>query len=180
MGINYEAEVQETTSNENLAEIERLVRRIREAEQDVELAEQQLKASKARLRQLEEVDLPTKLDEVNLSEIVTTAGLKVTIKSTLYASIAKKNKRAAAEWLIANGHGSLVSEDLSVKFAKGDTEAVHRAITALTDAGIAGVEISENMNTTSIKALINELTADGVDVPLDLFGAHYVRKAVIK
>jgi len=169
-----------TASTDQLKNVAGLVAQIRKQQETVGRLEEQLKAARIHLAKLSELDLPALMDEIGLAEITTTDGKQVSIKDTLYASVPKKNKRAVAEWLLKHGHGALVGETLSASFEKGEAHRVQEAVKLLAEHGFNQLKVEENMNTTSIKALIRELTGEGEDVPLELFGAYWKREAVIK
>jgi uncharacterized small protein (DUF1192 family) len=167
-------------NSQALKQVSELVTRIETARQTIAEQEAELKKQKQYLMKLEEVDLVALMDEIGLADITTTNGREVSIKDTLYASVPKKNKRAAAEWLMTHGHGSLVSEAVIATFEKGAGDKVQQAVEALVNQGIKNVSVDETMNTGSIKALIRELTGQGQDVPMDIFGAYWKRAAVVK
>jgi endonuclease YncB( thermonuclease family) len=167
-------------TTDQLKQVSTLVSHIRTQQQAVEQLEEQLKRAKAQLAKLTEADLPSLMDEIGLAEVTTTDGRQVAIKDTLYASVPKKNRREVAEWLVKQGHGALVAETVTAAFEKGETDKAHAAVQLLAANGYTQLSIEESVNTTSLKALIRELTSEGVDVPLPLFGAHWKRVAVIK
>jgi hypothetical protein len=167
-------------STDQLKNVAGLVAQIRKQEETVGRLEEQLKTAKGYLAKLRELDLPALMDEIGLAEIMTSDGAQVAIKDTLYASVPKKNKREAAEWLLVHGHGALVTEAVVASFERGEAQRVQDAIRLLAAHGFTQLKVEETMNTASIKSLIRELTSEGKDVPLELFGAYWKREAVIK
>lgn len=149
-------------------------------EKEVTLLEAQLKRAKAELRKVAEIDLPDMMAQIRLSEIVLQDGQSITIKEDMYATVAKKNKKAAAQWMIDNGQKAIVQNSVSYGFDKGDLDKLQHLTTLLDSSGYDQYSISETMNTGSVKAVIKELLAQGVDVPLELFGAHFVKRAIVK
>lgn len=115
-----------------------------------------------------------------MRSITLTDGSSVEIDETMYAAIAKKNKAAAAQWLIDNGQGSLVKQDIIFSFGKGEDELANKLQQLATNYGFTEHETKDNVNTSAVKAVIKELLAQGIDVPLELFGAHFVRRSIIK
>lgn len=150
---------------------------IREVE--VERATLRLKEARQALFKIQEIELPDLMLQAGMEKFTLSNGKTVEVKETLYASIAKKNKAAALKWLETNGHGSLISENLSVPFEKGMHAQLTELIDLLEHNGYPAFSVGETVNTGSIKALIKELLADGIDVPLDLFGAHFARASKI-
>ena len=163
-------------TNEQLAAISALARSQRDQEQRVAELEKELDEAHKRLRKTSEVDLPSVMDEVGLESFTLTDGTRITVKETLYASISAAKKPAAAQWLLDNELGSLVKDTVSVPFEKGDHE---RAVALQDFLRCEGYEpgVAETINTASVKAAINELMEQGREVPLDLFGAYFVKRS---
>ncbi len=149
-------------------------------EKEVAGIEAQLKTAKAKLRKVQEMDLPEAMGAVNMDTFTTTDGLSVSVKETLYASIAAKNKPAAAKWLMENELGALIKEDINIAFDSEQHEQVVKTLKLLQQNGVTNVKTGESMNTSSIKSAIKELLEAGKEVPLELFGAHFARKAIVK
>ena len=170
----------QTTTDEEVAEVARLTQLQQELESEVEEMEAALKAKKQELRQVSEVDLPNKLDETGLSEIRLKDGRKVKVEEKLHASIPQKNRAAAAEWLREHGLGDIVKEEVSVPLEPGSDELREMITNYLESQGISRYKVAETMHTGTVKSTIKELMEDGVDVPLKLFGAYIQRATSIE
>lgn len=164
---------------ENLSALAELAKTQKRLERNVELAQDNLKKAQQELRRVQEKEIPDLMMECGVETFVTTDGLKISVKENLYASIAKSRKIEAAQWLIQNGQGSLVQEDVVVHFDSGEQERVSRLQETLESAGFSDWSTMEAMNTARVKSAIKEMLSDGVDVPLDLFGAYFLRSAKI-
>lgn len=175
--INFdEEEVQ--VSNDQLKELTQLAKQQLAGEKEVASYEELLKKAKQDLYNIQEKALPDLMQAIGMESFALSNGAKITVKEVLYASIAKKNKPKAIRWLVAHDQGSLVKTDIILPFDKGDSEKVTEALDFLHDGGYL-TTVDENVNTASVKAVIKELLAEGVDVPLELFGAYYARSAKI-
>ena len=180
MAIDFEDDAKPVITKDILSNITAMAFSVKQREHAVAAIEETLKKAKAELRKVQEHDLPEAMLACNMETFVTADGLNVSVKETLYASIAAKNKVAASKWLIENELGALVKEDVVIGFDGGNHDAVQELIDKLTLLGTKNVSTSESMNTASIKAAIKELLGDGKEVPLELFGAYFSRKAVVK
>ena len=174
---NFEEDVQEAT-NEQLTEISSLAKLQLKQQKAADEITEKLKEANKVLRKTQEQDLPEAMLNAGLEKFTTTNGLNISVSETLYASISKKNKPKAIAWLMDNGQSSLVKEDVNIPFDKGDHERVMRLVEDLQDH--YPVAVNETVNTASVKAMIKELLADSKEVPLELFGAYFARKSVIK
>ena len=176
--IDYEEDT--AVSNETLSEISQLAHKQVEAQRTYDALVIETKKAKQELWGIQERDLPEAMLAAGMTAFTIDSGESITVKEDLMASISQKNKPAAVAWLIGNGHGSLVKEDVVVPFEKGDTEAVHILSKLLEANGVSNYNVIEAVHTGSVKSLIKELLAEGKDVPLELFGGHFVKKAIVK
>lgn len=163
----------------NVSEITSLARQVQAVDEEIAALEQALKERGAWRRKLTEDLLPSAFDEAGVAEITLPTGERIAVAEILYASIPKKNKPEAIAWLSAHGLEALVSLEVGVQFIRGQQAAARHAADMLRSLGLTPA-VQEDVNTASVKAAIKELLAQGVDVPLDVFGAHIVRCAQIK
>jgi hypothetical protein len=163
----------------DVGEITNLVRQVQSVDEEIAALEQALKERQGWRRKLTEDMLPSAFDEAGVAEVTLPSGARIRIVENLYASIPKKSKAEAVAWLEAHGLGSLVALEVIAQFGKGEQTAARHAADMLRSLGLSPA-YSESVNTSSVKAAIKELMSQGVDVPLDVFGAHIVRCAEIK
>ncbi len=177
--IDYEDDVVKDASVEQLGQLGALVTEVGVKEAAIAEAAQRLKDLEREWRVLVEQDIPSIMDEIGMAKITMADGSNVAVDDFLYASIPKKNKRAVADWLAANNLESLVSRDVVTHFERGEEELIQQTVDLIREHGFA-CTTTESMNTGSVKSAIRELLDNGVDVPMKLFGAYMLRKAVIK
>lgn len=149
------------------------------AEAKVSDLEGDLKEANKKLRKVSEVDLPDAMAAANFSLFKTDDGLLVEIDEKMSASISKKNKPAAIEWLMKNNLESLVKENVVVPFDKGESEKVKSFIEILEANGVSDFSVAPTVNTSSVKSALKELIEDGVEVPTETFGIFFMNKAKI-
>jgi len=167
----------DTTQLKQLAELAYLQLSL---EREIADLEGQLKQKKQRWAQVAEKDIPALMrDEIGMESFKLIDGTTITTKEKLFASISAKNKPLARQWLIANDHGALVKETVQAQFEKGEHEKVTAAVSLLAENGYE-VTTSETINTASVKSMITELIDQGMDVPLDIFGAFFKNVTTIK
>lgn len=179
--INYEQEAATLEATpEQLDGLSALVKMMQEHDANVNRLKDELKKAEAELRQLTEVDIPTKMDELGFPFLGLPDGRKLEVVEVMHASIPKKNKAQCAQWLDAHGHGALVSETVTAAFGKGQQEEAYKAVDLLANNGYK-VTLTEDMNTGSVKSLFKELMEEGeADLPLEMFGVHLRRVAQVK
>ena len=147
--------------------------------EEIETYTELLKTKQAAYRKVAEVDLPAAMSAAGVREFKLQNGRGVSIETALFASIPKKNKKAAVQWLVDHGQGSIVNEDVIVRFEKGQQEKVQALVDLLFEKHMTP-EVNENVNTGTVKSIIKELQSEGVEVPLELFGAYWKTEAKIK
>lgn len=151
----------------------------RELERDVMELELQLKTVKAALRALTEEDFPGLMDELGLKKCVFEDGVILEVKEFITASIAGENLPSVVMWLRQNHHEGIVTRDLSVSFGKGMDAKAAELLTALKEKGYE-VADKQNVNTGTFKALVRELIAKGVKVPVQDLGVFVGRRTEYK
>jgi hypothetical protein len=147
--------------------------------QEINDAEDVLKLMKKERTIIEEDKLITLMDTAGVAEIKASDGSQLKVKESLFASIKAQNKVEAGEWLIDNGQGSLVQETVSMTFEKGEEEKVNALVESIESQGFSP-SVAASMNTASVKSALKELIAQGINVPMELFGAYNKRVVTIK
>lgn len=92
----------------------------KQAELEVARLEEALKAAKEALRSISEDRLPALMDDAKQTELVTTDGIKIKVKTTVRGSIPKGNSDPALKWLEDNGHANLIKRSFDIVFGKDD------------------------------------------------------------
>jgi len=179
-GIDFEAEAADDGPNEEgLKLIGELAARQRKVEDGIAELEDRLKKGKALLRRISEVDLPAAMAEARCLAFKLDDGYELKIDEGISASLADGKKADAIAWLIENGYGDIVTNDITVSFGQGEEEKVTEVVELLREAGhVCGVK--QDVNTARVKAIIKERMEAGLDVPMDTLGAFHWKKSVIK
>ena len=168
-------------SNTEIHEIAVLAGRQLYLEERVVEAEQQLKAIQAQLKQVQEVDLPGAMAQAGVQSITLPTGQKITIKEDVYASIPKDERyHEALDWMREHGYGDLIKNEVKVAFGKGEEPQALELIQFVRQHNWGDVQNNISVHASTLKSMIREVLAKGVDIPMELFGAYPVTKAIIK
>lgn len=168
----YEADaVQAPTSDNILSRITAKVRDLRDARADVTLREEDLKAAQARVRLIEELDLPELMKEAGQEKLRTSDGYDVELIETLRASIPPASLAQALAWLVANGQSAIIKRDIRLQFGKDEEAKADAALSLILNEGYMPQD-KQTVHPQTLAAVICEMMAAGVDVPLGLLGAH--------
>lgn len=146
---------------------------------EVASIEENLKAKKEELRLCQEQELPDAMSEAGLSQITLSSGEKISINEFYSAHISKANQQQAYQWLVDNGHEGIIKNEVSLKFARGESAIVDETVLALKSRGLSP-EVKQSIHPSTLKAFVKEQLTTGNDVPTEPFGVYIGTKAIIK
>jgi hypothetical protein len=146
-------------------------------------AEADLERAKAHERQILERDIPEMLDSMRMTSITTSSGLKVTvdrkIRATLPATDKAPEKRIRAiAWLLENGHGGVVKNEITVALDRGQDDRAAELAASLRASGFDPA-VDRTVHSSTLAALVRELLENGHAVPMDLFNVFDQRVAKV-
>lgn len=176
-----EAEAAAHRTPERLEELSRLAQQLYLAQRQVEQAEGALKALKEEERTLRERTIPERMAEAGVRALKLANGWSLEVTPFITASLTGPVMPRAIAWLQASGHDGLIKREVTVAFGKGSTQEALALRQLLAGAGYAYQE-KETVNTTSFKALIRELEAQGQlhTVPVDQVGVYMGKEAKLQ
>lgn len=176
--IDYEENDIEVSEKE-LSLVSKLAQDLETSERKIAFYEQKLKEAKEENRRIAEVDLPNAMAELGLAELKLANGAKISIKAEVYCSISEANRYSAHHWLRSKGFGDLIKNELKVNFGRGED---HNAeiLKQILDTGPYSYSEKESVHPQTLRAFLKEQLAEGNEIPMDLFSATPVNKAMIK
>jgi hypothetical protein len=155
-------------------------------ENEVALKEADLALTVAKLRQVEERDLPAAMEDAGVERFTAAGGYEVILRPRYVASISSEwdNERRdrAFSWLEQNGSGSIIKRDVTVQFGRNANVYVEQLDEFLDGKDWRGkFKIKERMyvEPSTLGALVRERVESGRDVPMETLGAHILTKAKI-
>ncbi len=165
-------------SAENLHRLASLVTSMQLHEERIDRMTKELADEKEQLRKLSMEEIPDLFDELGLSVVKLADGQSVEVRRSYAASITQKNWPQAKAWLEQNGHGAIISHDLTVKLKKGEEEQHVVIVEALDEAGLSYKD-KEHVHPQTLKAFAKEQMESGTDIPQDVFGIFPVRQTKV-
>jgi len=175
--------------SDSLEEVRDLARAARAAQQSVAELEERLRAAKRELDRIATQELPEKMIALGLRQMSVAPsgnqpGFSVVVKTMYQANIAAswdpERRKAALDWLDANGHGSLIKTEVSVTFPREMRDEALRVKKFLSLEGLEPV-MREGVNPQTMKSWFKEIMqSDEPTPPLDKLGAYVERRAVIE
>jgi hypothetical protein len=162
----------------DIQQLNNMARRLLEAEQEVEKIEQQLKGAKERMRLLVEVEIPELMDDLGLAHgtrLMTPYG-ELSLNETIRARINESDKEAAYGWLTEHGEGSLIKNQLTLDFPRGEDEKALELRLKLEEELGRCVSQSRTIHHQTLSAWVRARLEEGLDVPPSI--TYYEQKTV--
>lgn len=125
----------------------------------------------ARRDELAQVLIPEAMAEAGQFESVDVGGRRVTLNKTYHGNIAKEQRAAAHAWLRANGFGSIIKNDVTVRFGKGEDADANQLAGILSQEYAAKLRRNESVHHSTLNAFVKERLTKGDELP-DSLGAH--------
>jgi hypothetical protein len=167
--INFEADQTESiTQTNDAASLADQVVKLRDIEDKIKVAEDNLKKLKQQADMISGDVIPTMMTEMNISTLKLADGSAVEVKPVYGASISADKKEEAFNWLRENGLGDLIKNEVTVSFGRNeDNKAAEYAVLAQGQ----GYQPTQKLKVEpmTLKALVRERIESGKDMPSDLF-----------
>lgn len=174
-----DAEAPQLPADASLSRVRNLVERQTQLASLIAHLEAELKAAQQDLQQVQEVDLPSALQEYGFSDIRMTDGSRVTIKQEYYATIKEEKKSDAFRWLEHNGHADLIKHDVTLSFTRGQDEYANQAMELLKENNLPFVD-KRHVHPQTLRAFVREQIENGKELPLETFSVHVRQVAKIQ
>ena len=141
-------------------------------------AEQTLGQLKAEYRELSEVDIPSMLSELGLSEITLKDGNKISTSTYYSARISEDKRDEAFQWLNDNGFGDIVKNTVSVSFGREEDDSAKKLLETLDTDGYKTAQ-KKHVEPMTLKAFVREQVEKGSDLPLETFNVYIGQKTKV-
>ena len=141
---------------------------LRNLEDQIATSEDKIKLLKEEAKQISNFDIPTMMEEMNISKLKLKDGASVEVKPFYGAYIAPDKQEKAFNWLREHGLGDIIKNDVTVTFGMGeDNKATAYAVLAK-GQGYEPIQ-KIGVHSQTLKAVVRERTESGQDMPADLF-----------
>lgn len=155
-----------------------LVRKMRSVENEIEEAENYVKALKQEKHRLSVESIPALMDEMGVDRL-DVDGVTVVRKMMVHASIPAERKDEAFAWLRSNGLDDIIKNDVTVTFGKGQDNLAGHLIGRLEGEGLQPTH-KTHVHPSTLKAFVKERFESGKPIDLDMFGAFVANAAEIR
>lgn len=169
---DYAADVEMATATpQQLEHVLQLCRRKLRLENEIIRETAALEEKAEQLKKLSEADLPTAMQEANLTVMSLGGGYEVRVITTPFASIKREEMGPAITWLDGHGHGDIVKHEVKILFPREQEAFFKKFMRDLAkrkrpvDAGL-----KEYVDHQTLNAFVREQLAAGVELPRETFG----------
>jgi hypothetical protein len=129
-------------------------------EEQIIKAEEDLKKLKGSYDQVRCVDLPEKMQELELTSFTLENGTTITIKHDLRAYIRVEDKFTVHAWLKEHNLGSIIKTSVIASFESGESEKAEKLQKQLLKSGVRA-DKKEDIHWQTFTKCIKELLAEG-------------------
>jgi hypothetical protein len=168
--FDFETDAQDTSySVDDLKELALLAERQLALEREKSDLEAQLKSVQQQLDRVGGVDIPAAMDAIGMKDFMLKSGERITVDRKVKASIPKAKQKEAFAWLRENEHGSLIKNNVTASFGRGEDDKAVELLQKLDAAGFT-VSQKEAVHAQTLGAFVREQMARGEPLPADLLG----------
>jgi hypothetical protein len=165
--------------DDKLSTLAKLAQRQEAMEKAIADTEQLIKERKAELQKLKTETIPDFMDEVGIESFVTSSGRQIKVEPFYQCSIPKDRKDEAFKWLTEHGYEDLIKVNVGVTFGKSQYEEACELSRTLDELGYPVVPVL-NVHPMTLKGWVRNMSEEGEEFPLDLFGAFIGRTTKLK
>jgi hypothetical protein len=178
--VDFESAAQELSAvdESGLSTVSKLAKTQLLIERRIEDLEAELKQAKQDHRAIAEDQLPAAMAEHNITELKLEDGSSISVGKFYSASIPKERAEEAFRWLVDNGYGDLIKNQVATNFVRGQEEQAEQFANELADRGMP-VNTKKWVEPMTLKAFVKDQTEQGANIPADLFGLFIGEKAKI-
>jgi hypothetical protein len=167
-----------TVDETGLSQVSKLAQVQLDLQQRVADLENDLKQAKTDLRTIAEDQLPAAMAEHNITEFKLADGSSISVSKFYSASIPQDKKDEAFAWLVQNGHGDLIKNQVATNFVRGQEEQAQEFAKELLGRGMTP-STKKWVEPMTLKAWVKDETEKGTNVPHETFGVFIGEKAKI-
>jgi hypothetical protein len=167
--------------DEALRQINAMVRRQKNLENEIAQLETNLDEAKSELKRVSQELIPDSLLGMGIQSLELVDGSTLVIDRFYAASIPKDpaDKKKAFSWLRSNGHGGLIKTKVISTFGRGEQTEVKQVVGLLKKNHLP-FEQKDEVHHQTLKAFVREVMEGGEQLPADLFGVFVGNRSIIK
>jgi hypothetical protein len=178
-GLRFEDDTVVTLpSDEAVARLSSLAGRQAELENRIAAAQIEVEFMGKQLESVRSDLLPSLMTELGVSSLALSDGTKISVERVVRASISEDRKPEAFAWLRAAGHGSLIKNELTSKFGRGEEERAKEIAAYLRKQGVV-FDTKESVHPQTLGAFVRERLTAGDKIPMTALGVTETFRSIV-
>ena len=165
--------------NDGISSIAKIAEQILAKQKEVENLTEDLKKAKAKLLKLTDEELPSAMQELNVSSFALGDGSQVTLKATYGARISEDNRDDAFEWLRARNEADIIKNTVTVRFNREQDNEAQALVDDLVQRQMSPEQKSE-VHPGTLRSWAKGRIEEGKELDMNLFGVWVGQRAEIK
>tara|TARA_R110000824_G_scaffold78110_6_gene197297 strand:- start:3923 stop:4498 length:576 start_codon:yes stop_codon:yes gene_type:complete len=165
--------------NDGISSIAKIAEQILAKQQEVENLTENLKKVKAKLLKLTDEELPSAMQELNVSSFSLGDGSQVTLKATYGARISEDNRDDAFEWLRVRNEADIIKNTVTVRFNREQDNEAQALVDDLVQRQMSPEQRSE-VHPQTLRSWAKTRIEEGKELDMTLFGVWVGQRAEIK
>ena len=166
-------------NDSGLSSVAKIADQIVAKQTEVKPLEEDLKKAKAKLLKLTDEELPSAMQELNISEFKLGDGSQVTLKATYGARISEENREDAFEWLRKRNEADIIKNTVTVRFNREQDNEAKALVDDLILRQMTPEQKSE-VHPGTLRSWAKQRIEDGKELDMNLFGVWGGQRAEIK
>ena len=147
------------------------------AEHKVVSLELELSKAKEEYNRLAEHVIPNTMEDLGQSHAKLLNGVTIEIKQKVFASPPKNKREDCYDWLERNGHGGLIKRQGIFAVGKDNEAKAKRWIKSI--KSFPG-RFERKVEPQTLRAFVTNALEEGLEIPMQTFGAYTKRVAIVK
>ena len=143
-------------------------RELQTYEEEIAELEEQIKKKREKADKISSEIIPNMLAEQGISSLKLADGSSVDVRKSYNCTIKKDEMESAYNWLRENGLGSIIKNEVSVQFGKGEDNKAEQLLDLAAREGYEPSQRSK-VEPMTLKALYRERVEAGLDMPSQFF-----------
>ena len=179
MTIDLRKDAPNQVSNVNPDELSNEINTLQEIKQEVINQELKLKELKEREKYYSNIIIPDLMNQLNLKTLKLKDGSEISVKNVFGVSIIGDKKEEAHDWLRKNGLGSIVKNEITVKFGLNEDNKAEQYASLARGQGYEP-DRKVAVHNATLRTTLRDYHEKGGSIPAELFTTFEGNQTEIK
>ena len=179
MTIDLRKDAPNQVSTVNPDQLSKEINTLQEIKQEIENQENKIKEMKEREKYYSTMIIPDLMSQLNLKTLKLKDGSEISIKDIFGVSIIAAKKQEAHNWLRTNGLGSIVKNEITVKFGLNEDNKAEQYASLARGQGY-DPDRKVTVHAGTLRTTLRDYHERGGSIPAELFNTFEGNQTEIK